>query len=121
MHVHMLSNLRMDLRMVRFLLRRAGMGIVCHVRIVGKGYALYMSKYMTKEGRIKGVKQWSKLGKWQHVLCGDLVFILKDADLLRNIYHSPEVQELPLKQRWWRTKVLHDIALRKIRAAKGRV
>jgi hypothetical protein len=119
LHVHMLSTIRMDLGMVRLLLERAGMGIVCHVAKAQTGCAKYLAKYLTKQGRIRGVKQWSKLGKWQHVLCGSIVFKSKEADFFRNIYHSPEVQELPPRQRWWRTKVLHSVALAKMETMKG--
>ncbi len=113
LHVHMLTNERIDVNVVRCLLARAGMGVVCHVRGARLGDEAYMAKYMRKGRRIPGVRQWAKLGKWQHVRCGGLVFESQEANFFRQLYHSPQVQELPPSMRWVETRRLAILLLPK--------
>lgn len=98
LHIHMLCNERLYVGLMRRLARHCGLGFVLHVAPVRDGYvvpgglkvgpsvsvARYMSKYMTKDGAIDGLRLWGKLGQWEHVKCSDLEFRSKEADAFRS-------------------------------------
>lgn len=85
LHVHMLCNERLDVNHMRQGAVHFGLGYVLHVRKAIPKDAGYLSKYMTKDGRIPGVRQWAKLGNWEHVKCCDLEFHSKEADHFRAV------------------------------------
>jgi hypothetical protein len=109
LHVHMLTNERIDVNLVRQLTVRCGLGKVVHVRRGSLKDAKYMSKYMTKSGRIKGVRMWAALGHWEHSLVKNVRDKSKEADFYRKIYHSPDVQALPPNKRWLETRRLVEL------------
>ena len=99
LHVHMLANERLDVNLVRVLAKRAGIGRI-NVRRAVQRDAEYLAKYMTKRGKIRGVRQWAALGNWQHTKVSDVEVESDDGKLLRTIYRSPAVQALPTRRRW---------------------
>lgn len=80
LHVHVVTNARFDVRVVRSALRKTGWGRMHVMRLHGskvKTTAGYCSKYCTKAKRpecLKGWRLWAPFGKWEHCRCLDVAY-----------------------------------------------
>lgn len=77
-HVHALCNERLDVNLIRELTVRYGLGKVVHVRKAVRKDVSYLTKYMTKDQAIPGLRMWAKMGCWAHVKGSDLEFESKE-------------------------------------------
>lgn len=74
LHVHMLCNERLGVNMVRRIAVHFGLGRVLHARRARHADSLYMSKYLSKDLGVTGLRMWAKIGKWQHCPKNELKF-----------------------------------------------
>ncbi len=76
LHVHMVTNERINVVEVRILAEKAGWGRI-HVKPIRPEGALYLGKYLTKDGRppcFKGWRLWAAFGPWKWSKVKDLRF-----------------------------------------------
>ena len=73
LHVHMVCNQRFYVGVLRRLCCGTGMGKVLHVRKASADDAVYLSRYMSRDFAFVGVRDWAKLGDWEHTRGIDLV------------------------------------------------
>lgn len=74
LHVHMITNRRIDVNEVRQLVRKAGWGRE-HVKRVPPELAKYLAKYLGKDrpGAFHGWRLWGAFGKWEWNRVSDVV------------------------------------------------
>lgn len=73
-HFHFLVNRRICIQWLQRIGSRWGFGII-HVKRVCKEEALYLAKYLTKDGREylpKGARQWGTIGGFRHTAVRDI-------------------------------------------------
>lgn len=78
LHVHVVTNSRFAVQVIRKALKRTGWGRI-HVKRIKrskrKNLAAYLAKYLGKAGRprcLKGWRLWAPFGPWQHCRCKDV-------------------------------------------------
>ena len=87
LHVHMVTNTRIDVVAVRILAAKAGWGRI-HVKPIRAEGATYLGKYLTKEGRppcFKGWRLWAAFGPWESTKVKDLRFESEFSDIIREL------------------------------------
>jgi len=90
LHVHMLCNERFYVGLARRLAAHCGLGRVLHVRLATLQDAEYVAKYVTKDEKIFGVRQWASFGDWESCRNRDLTFTSKGATRRRDCYKIAE-------------------------------
>lgn len=74
LHVHLVTNRRIDVNVVRALAKQAGWGRV-HVERIPPDRAAYLAKYLGKDRpeALHGWRLWGAFGKWDWSRVGDIV------------------------------------------------
>ncbi len=74
LHVHLVTNRRIDVNVVRALAKQAGWGRV-HVKRIPPDRAAYLAKYLGKDRpeALRGWRLWGAFGKWGWSRVGDIV------------------------------------------------
>jgi len=104
LHCHAVFDYRFPVRAMRRLAEHTGIGRI-HVRRAVATDGSYLEKYIRKEnGRLgSGIRQWAKLGDWQHTRVKDVEIISDQAALFRYLYTQTDPSESQGK-RWSDTR-----------------
>jgi hypothetical protein len=110
LHAHVVCNRYLRISELKRLARNTGIGQVMWVKKAWDGLDDYLSKYMTKEGRLRGVRQWAAFGHWDHCPVSRVIVESEEANLYRSV-----AAQLKLERQthiWTKTKGLVEQILR---------
>jgi hypothetical protein len=87
LHVHLVTNSRIDINEARGLAKKAGWGRI-HVKRIPASKAAYLGKYLSKEHRwpcFKGWRLWAAFGPWDWTRVKDVEFTSDYSKIVRGI------------------------------------
>jgi|CZKI01.1.fsa_nt_gi hypothetical protein len=86
LHCHAVVNQWVYVRTLRYLARGTGIGQVMKVLEAKSGLEDYLARYMSREGRLEGIRSWARIGCWDHCRVRDVECGGDEANLLRLCY-----------------------------------